>query len=99
MVQRSIGVKKSKVNVYILHMRGGTQLERCGQLLQQRLGTIQSPVLLLHYYSICLPQVHADQLAHVRKGCLAHLHQDVASDGSHIEGSLELNYVIIFKQP
>ena len=87
MVQQSIGVKKSKVNVYILHMRSGTQLERCGQLPQQRLGTIQSPVLLLHYYSIRLPQVHADQLAHVRKGCLACLRQDVASDGSRIEGS------------
>ncbi|OBZ65553.1 hypothetical protein A0H81_14418 [Grifola frondosa] len=32
-------------------------------------------------------KVHADQLAHVQKGCLARLRQDVPSDGSHIEGS------------
>ena len=32
-------------------------------------------------------QVHADQLNHIRKGCLAWHHQDIASDGSWIEGS------------
>ncbi|KAL6299496.1 hypothetical protein BKA93DRAFT_829872 [Sparassis latifolia] len=32
-------------------------------------------------------KVHADQLAHVRKGCLARPRQDVRSDGSRIEGS------------
>src|SRR5258707_13202361 len=32
-------------------------------------------------------QVHADQLNHVKKGCLARHRQDIASDGSRIEGS------------
>ena len=32
-------------------------------------------------------QVHADQMGHVKKGCLAQHHQDIASDGSWIEGS------------
>ncbi len=32
-------------------------------------------------------QVHADQLAHVKKGCLARRRDDVPSDGSRIEGS------------
>ncbi|KAF8580074.1 hypothetical protein K439DRAFT_1648290 [Ramaria rubella] len=32
-------------------------------------------------------KVHADQMAHVKKGCLAQTHQDISSDGSHIEGS------------
>jgi len=32
-------------------------------------------------------QVHADQLKHVEKGCLARHRQDIASDGSRIEGS------------
>jgi hypothetical protein len=31
--------------------------------------------------------VHADQLGHVKKGCLARHRQDIASDGSRIEGS------------
>ncbi|EDR02023.1 uncharacterized protein LACBIDRAFT_332792 [Laccaria bicolor S238N-H82] len=38
-------------------------------------------------WSASAAKVHADQLVHVRKGCLAHLCQDVASDGSRIEGS------------
>ncbi len=32
-------------------------------------------------------QVHADQLAHVKKGCLERRRQDIAADGSRIEGS------------
>lgn len=32
-------------------------------------------------------EVHADQLAHVKKGCLERLRDDVAADGSRIEGS------------
>ncbi|CAA7261854.1 unnamed protein product [Cyclocybe aegerita] len=32
-------------------------------------------------------KVHTDQLAHVKKGCLARRCQDIASDGSRIEGS------------
>jgi hypothetical protein len=32
-------------------------------------------------------QTHRNQLAHVQKGCLARLRQDVRSDGSRIEGS------------
>ncbi|KAH9931192.1 hypothetical protein B0H21DRAFT_699867, partial [Amylocystis lapponica] len=32
-------------------------------------------------------KTHAEQLAHVRKGCLARLRQDVRSDGSRIEGT------------
>jgi hypothetical protein len=32
-------------------------------------------------------QVHADQMAHVQKGCLERKRQDIASDGSRIEGS------------
>lgn len=32
-------------------------------------------------------RVHSDQLAHVKKGCLARPRQDVRSDGSRIEGS------------
>jgi hypothetical protein len=31
--------------------------------------------------------VHADQLTHIRKGCLERKRQDIASDGSRIEGS------------
>jgi hypothetical protein len=34
-----------------------------------------------------MDQVYADQMNHVRKGCLARKRQDVRSDGSRIEGS------------
>ena len=37
---------------------------------------------LTHYI-----QTHLNQLAHVQKGCLACLHQDICSNGSCIEGS------------
>ena len=39
------------------------------------------------HQSLNLCQVHADQLGHVKKGCLARHRQDIASDGSCIEGS------------
>ncbi len=32
-------------------------------------------------------KVHADQLTHVKKGCLERRRQDIAADGSRIEGS------------
>lgn len=32
-------------------------------------------------------QVHADQLRHVKKGCLTRAREDIAADGSRIEGS------------
>ncbi|KIM49769.1 hypothetical protein M413DRAFT_59878, partial [Hebeloma cylindrosporum] len=38
-------------------------------------------------WSAAASKVHADQLTHVRKGCLARHRQDIASDGSRIEGS------------
>ncbi|KAI0698413.1 hypothetical protein C8T65DRAFT_581918, partial [Cerioporus squamosus] len=38
-------------------------------------------------WSAAAEKVHADQLAHVRKGCLARQRNDVRSDGSRIEGS------------
>ncbi|EGO27694.1 hypothetical protein SERLADRAFT_367262 [Serpula lacrymans var. lacrymans S7.9] len=37
-------------------------------------------------WSAAATKVHADQLAHVKKGCLSRTHQDLQSDGSHIEG-------------
>ncbi|RDB21084.1 hypothetical protein Hypma_011838 [Hypsizygus marmoreus] len=38
-------------------------------------------------WSAAAAKVHSDQLGHVRKGCLARPRQDIASDGSRIEGS------------
>ncbi|KAA1473136.1 hypothetical protein DENSPDRAFT_899980 [Dentipellis sp. KUC8613] len=38
-------------------------------------------------WSAAASKVHADQLGHVRKGCLARKQQDIATDGSRIEGS------------
>ncbi|EGO20419.1 hypothetical protein SERLADRAFT_373814 [Serpula lacrymans var. lacrymans S7.9] len=38
-------------------------------------------------WSAAATKVHADQLAHVKKGCLSRTRQDLRSDGSHIEGS------------
>ncbi|TFK92385.1 hypothetical protein K466DRAFT_480676, partial [Polyporus arcularius HHB13444] len=38
-------------------------------------------------WSAAAEKVHADQLAHVKKGCLARPRDDVRSDGSRIEGS------------
>ncbi|KAI0712734.1 hypothetical protein C8T65DRAFT_562727, partial [Cerioporus squamosus] len=38
-------------------------------------------------WSAAAEKVHADQLAHVKKGCLARPRDDVPSDGSRIEGS------------
>ncbi|KAL6303302.1 hypothetical protein BKA93DRAFT_818125 [Sparassis latifolia] len=38
-------------------------------------------------WSAAAAKAHEEQLSHVRKGCLARPRQDIASDGSHIEGS------------
>ncbi|THH19481.1 hypothetical protein EW146_g1687 [Bondarzewia mesenterica] len=38
-------------------------------------------------WSAAASKVHADQLAHVKKGCLTRRRQDIRSDGSRIEGS------------
>ncbi|KAF8173443.1 hypothetical protein BJ912DRAFT_1079230 [Pholiota molesta] len=38
-------------------------------------------------WSVAATKVHADQLQHVRKGCLARPRKDIAMDGSRIEGS------------
>ncbi|KAI0720548.1 hypothetical protein C8T65DRAFT_567509, partial [Cerioporus squamosus] len=38
-------------------------------------------------WSAAAEKVHADQLAHVKKGCLARPRDDIPSDGSRIEGS------------
>ncbi|KAF8186240.1 hypothetical protein BJ912DRAFT_927161 [Pholiota molesta] len=38
-------------------------------------------------WSAAASKVHADQLAHVRKGCLARPREDIPMDGSRIEGS------------
>ncbi|KAL6307078.1 hypothetical protein BKA93DRAFT_770448 [Sparassis latifolia] len=38
-------------------------------------------------WSAAAPKVHAEQLGHVKKGCLVRAYQDVVSDGSRIEGS------------
>ncbi|EGO22399.1 hypothetical protein SERLADRAFT_451253 [Serpula lacrymans var. lacrymans S7.9] len=38
-------------------------------------------------WSAAASKVHADQLAHVKKGCLMRVRQDIRSDGSRIEGS------------
>ncbi|KAK6971771.1 hypothetical protein R3P38DRAFT_3297859 [Favolaschia claudopus] len=38
-------------------------------------------------WSAAAHAVHAAQLKHLRKGCLSRLRQDIASDGSRIEGS------------
>ncbi|KAF8973794.1 hypothetical protein BDZ97DRAFT_1751761 [Flammula alnicola] len=38
-------------------------------------------------WSAAASKVHADQLNHVRKGCLARPREDIAMDGSRIEGS------------
>lgn len=40
-------------------------------------------IRLNHY----IQQVHLDQLAHVRKGCLARIREDISTDGSRIETS------------
>ncbi|KAJ3534877.1 hypothetical protein NM688_g7062 [Phlebia brevispora] len=38
-------------------------------------------------WSAAAPQAHAEQMRHVHKGCLSRIYQDLASDGSCIEGS------------
>ncbi|THH15644.1 hypothetical protein EW146_g4880 [Bondarzewia mesenterica] len=38
-------------------------------------------------WSAAASSVHADQLSHVKKGCLARPREDITSDGSRIEGS------------
>ncbi|EGO28269.1 hypothetical protein SERLADRAFT_405880 [Serpula lacrymans var. lacrymans S7.9] len=51
-------------------------------------------------WSEAASKVHADQLAHVKKGCLSRMRQDIRSDGSQIEGShngMELTNEVLFK--
>lgn len=44
-------------------------------------------VLNYNVYLYLISQVHADQLEHVQKGCLARPREDISMDGSRIEGS------------
>ncbi|KAL6305557.1 hypothetical protein BKA93DRAFT_824944 [Sparassis latifolia] len=54
--------------------------------LKRRSELLQVPDPVLAVVDNCC-HVHAEQLGHVKKGCLVRAYQDVVSDGSWIEGS------------
>ncbi|KAI0681977.1 hypothetical protein BC835DRAFT_1300938 [Cytidiella melzeri] len=58
---------------------GSVWNERCNAGMYYTLGKALT-------YLICI-QIHTDQLAHVKKGCLQRVRADIATDGSRIEGS------------
>ncbi|OBZ68323.1 hypothetical protein A0H81_11830 [Grifola frondosa] len=51
------------------------------------IGAYEKWVRIGGVWTAAAEKTHADQLEHVRKGCLVRIRQDIPSDGSRIEGS------------